>query len=87
LAALQTATLNPAKFFGLTDSLGTVEQGKVADLVVLGADPLADIENTNRIDAVIMRGSLMDRQKLDEILDKVAFRVREENRKEGVTQP
>ena len=54
LAALQTATLNPAKFFGLTDSLGTVEQGKVADLVVLGADPLADIGNTNRIDAVIM---------------------------------
>jgi imidazolonepropionase-like amidohydrolase len=87
LAALQTATLNPAKFFGLTDSLGTVEQGKVADLVVLGADPLADIGNTNRIDAVIMRGSLMDRHELDQILDKVALRVREENQKEGVTQP
>ena len=87
LAALQTATLNPAKFFGLTDSLGTVEQGKVADLVVLGADPLADIGNTNRIDAVIMRGSLMDRHELDQILDKVALLVREENKKEGVTQP
>jgi hypothetical protein len=87
LAALQTATLNPAKFFGLTDSLGTVEQGKVADLVVLGADPLADIGNTNRIDAVIMRGSLKDRHELDQILDKVALRVREENQKEGVTQP
>jgi imidazolonepropionase-like amidohydrolase len=87
MAALQTATLNPAKFFGLTDSLGTVEQGKVADLIVLGADPLADIKNTNRIDAVILRGSLMDRRELDEILDKVALRVREENQKEGVTQP
>jgi hypothetical protein len=87
LAALQTATLNPATFFGLTDSLGTVEQGKVADLIVLGADPLTDIENTNRIDAVIMRGSLLDRHELDQILDKVALRVREENSKEGVTQP
>jgi len=87
LAALQTATLNPAKFFGLTDSLGTVEQGKVADLIVLSADPLADIGNTNRIDAVIVRGSLMDRHELDQMLDKVALRVREENKKEGVTQP
>ncbi|HSE66613.1 MAG TPA: amidohydrolase family protein [Gemmatimonadales bacterium] len=87
LAALQTATLNPARFFGLTDSLGTVEQGKVADLIVLGADPLADIKNTNRIDAVIMRGSFIDRQELDRILDKVALRVREENKKKGVTQP
>ena len=87
LAALQTATLNPAKFFGLTDSLGTVEQGKVADLIVLGADPLADIGNTNRIDAVIIRGALKDRHELDQMLDKVALRVREENKKEGVTQP
>jgi imidazolonepropionase-like amidohydrolase len=87
LAALQTATLNPATFFGLTDSLGTVEQGKVADLIVLGADPLADIGNTNRIDAVIMRGSLMNRHELDQMLDKVALLVREENEKEGVTPP
>jgi hypothetical protein len=87
LAALQTATLNPAKFFGFTDSLGTVEKGKVADLVVLGADPLINIQNTNRIDAVITRGRFLDRQYLDRLLDSVALRVREENSKEGVTQP
>src|SRR4029434_9604337 len=45
LAALQTATINPARFFGFTDSLGTAETGKVADLVVLAADHLTDIRN------------------------------------------
>jgi imidazolonepropionase-like amidohydrolase len=87
LAALQTATLNPASFLGLTDSLGTVEPGKVADLVVLDADPLADIRNVNRINAVIIGGRLLDRRHLDVMLDKVAVQVRDWNGKGGVTQP
>lgn len=60
LEALRTATLNPAEFLGALDSLGTVAQGKVADLVLLDADPLADIRNTRRISAVIANGRLFD---------------------------
>jgi len=60
LAALQAATLAPARFLGMTDRLGTVEVGKLADLVLLDADPLADIRNTTRIAAVVMNGRLID---------------------------
>jgi imidazolonepropionase-like amidohydrolase len=60
LAALQAATIEPARFLHATDTLGTVEPGKVADLVVLDADPLADIHNTQRISAIVVRGQLVD---------------------------
>jgi len=60
LEALRTATYNPADYFGALDSLGTVAQGKVADLVLLDADPLVDIRNTRRISAVIANGRLFD---------------------------
>ena len=60
LAALQAATIEPARFLHATDSLGTLEPGKVADLVILDADPLADIHNTQRINAVVVRGQLVD---------------------------
>ena len=56
--ALRTATLNPARFLGGTDSLGTIEPGKIADLVLLAADPLADIHNTRSIVAVIRAGKV-----------------------------
>jgi imidazolonepropionase-like amidohydrolase len=49
LEALQTATLNPARFLGKSDDLGTVEKGKLADLVILDANPLEDIHNTTKI--------------------------------------
>ena len=87
LAALQTATLNPAKFFGFTDSLGTAETGKVADLVVLAADPLADIRNTERIDAVIVKGRFINRAELDQLFTRVAIHVRDVNNPELVTRP
>lgn len=58
--ALVAATLEPAKFMGLQDSLGTIAAGKLADLVLLDADPLADIRNTRRIRAVIANGRLLD---------------------------
>ncbi len=67
MEALQAATIEPARFLHATDSLGTLEAGKVADLVILDADPLADIHNIQRINAVIVRGQLVDsaaRQKL-----------------------
>lgn len=67
--ALRTATLNPARFFGQESKRGTVSEGKVADLVVLDADPLVDIANTTKIDAVVLRGKLYDRAALDKLLE------------------
>jgi len=66
--ALRSATLNPAKFFGLDKTLGTIEQGKIADLVLLNANPLEDIRNTQRINAVIANGRFFDRKALDKML-------------------
>ena len=68
LEALQTATLNPAKMLRGTDSLGTVAAGKLADLVLLDADPLADITNTTTIRAVVANGRYFDRAVLDSLL-------------------
>jgi imidazolonepropionase-like amidohydrolase len=59
LAALQAATTNPVDFLGLGDSLGVIAPGKVADLVLLGADPLRDIRNTRRIVAVVHNGVIV----------------------------
>jgi imidazolonepropionase-like amidohydrolase len=59
MEALQTATRNPAKFLNKLDSLGTIEHGKIADLVLLDANPLEDIRNTTKIYAVIFGGKLI----------------------------
>ncbi len=71
LESLQAATLNPARFLGREDDYGTVEKGKVADLVLLDANPLDDIANTKRIDAVFYRGQLFSRTALDDMLAEV----------------
>jgi len=68
LDALRAATLEPARFLGLADSLGTVAAGKAADLVVLDADPLADIRNVSRIHAVLLDGRLIDAAERERIL-------------------
>jgi imidazolonepropionase-like amidohydrolase len=60
LEALRTATLNPARYLGATDSLGTVAPGHLADLVLLEGDPLLDIANTRRIAAVVADGRVYD---------------------------
>ena len=70
LQALQAATKRPAEFLGKLQTQGTIEQGKIADLLLLDANPLADIHNTQRISAVILRGKLLDRKALDELLGK-----------------
>lgn len=70
--ALQAATLNPARYLGLSAELGTVENGKVADLVLLEGDPLNDIRNTQRIRAVIVDGDLFERAALDRLLRNAA---------------
>jgi imidazolonepropionase-like amidohydrolase len=58
--ALRSATVEPARAFGLSADLGSVQPGKIADLVVLDADPLSDIRNTRHIQAVIIGGRWLD---------------------------
>jgi imidazolonepropionase-like amidohydrolase len=70
MQALQAATKLPAEFLGKLQTQGTVEQGKFADLVLLDSNPLEDIHNTQKIRAVILRGKLLDRNVLDEVLSK-----------------
>jgi imidazolonepropionase-like amidohydrolase len=71
IEALQTATRNPARFLGQEVYRGTVEKNKIADLILLDANPLADIRNTTKIRAVVFNGRLFDRTKLDEMLSKI----------------
>jgi len=52
----------------LDQTLGTIESGKIAELVLIDADPLADIRNTQRINAVISNGRLLDRKALNKML-------------------
>jgi len=68
MEVLQTATLNPAKFLGMEDRLGTIEKGKFADLVLLNANPLEDIRNTQKIEAVVVNGRYLSRSDLDKML-------------------
>lgn len=68
MEALQTATRNPATYLGLTDIVGTVEMGKKADLVLLDANPLENISNTKKINAVIVNGKVIPRVSLDRML-------------------
>ena len=68
LEALQAATLNPARVLGLAESLGSIEPGKLADLVLLDANPLEDIRNTQKIRAVVADGRLYRRADLDRLL-------------------
>jgi imidazolonepropionase-like amidohydrolase len=68
LQALQTATINPARFLGREDTQGTVEVGKRADLILLAANPLADIRNVAQIEDVVVRGKLVTKAAIDRIL-------------------
>lgn len=67
LLVLQAATINPARVLGLDDELGSVETGKVADLVLLDSNPLENIRNTRSIRAVVSDGRLFRSNDLDRI--------------------
>src|SRR5262249_18014389 len=72
MAALQTATLNPARYLGQSKDFGTVEKGKIADVVLLEADPLVNIRNTQRIAAVVTGGKYFSQETLERLRDNVA---------------
>jgi imidazolonepropionase-like amidohydrolase len=79
MEALQTATSNPAKFLELENTLGSVEPGKIADLVLLSQSPLKDIRNTRTISMVVANGRIFDRAALDQILTTVELAAKRPN--------
>ena len=64
LEALRSATLRPAEFFGLASEMGTVEEGRLADLVLLSQNPLDDISNTRSVEGVVSKGVFLSRDAL-----------------------
>jgi imidazolonepropionase-like amidohydrolase len=68
LEALQSATINPAECLGITDSIGTVEKGKIADLLLLNNNPLENVANLSKIHAVILNGKFLSRETLNAML-------------------
>jgi cytosine/adenosine deaminase-related metal-dependent hydrolase len=64
---LRAATLNGAKTLGLVDQLGSLEVGKLADLIVLDANPLDDIHNTNTVRYTMVNGRLYDSLSMNEV--------------------
>jgi imidazolonepropionase-like amidohydrolase len=75
LEALRTATRAPAEFLSLSDRLGRVEKGMLADLVLLDQNPLEDIANTRTIRAVVAGGRYFSREDLDALLRGVEARA------------
>jgi imidazolonepropionase-like amidohydrolase len=71
--ALLTGTVNPARYFGFADNAGTVEVGKVADLLLLDANPLSDISNSRRVHGVMLRGQWVSQQEIAETLARLEF--------------
>lgn len=67
MEAIVSATRAPAELLAASDSLGTIEPGKVADLVLLSADPIADIRNTRRLSAVVLGGRYLGVERIDEL--------------------
>ena len=83
-SALRASVINGPAFFSLQKDFGSVSKGKVADLLILDADPLKDITATQRIHAVIRKGSYSDRKMIDESLEELARWVMEKETRERV---
>ncbi len=68
MEALEAATVRPAEFFGLQGEMGAVEEGRLADLVLLRENPLNDISNTRTVEAVVSKGDHLSREDLDALV-------------------
>ena len=77
--ALQAATKNPAYFFNMQNELGTIETGKIADLVLLTANPLENISNTKKISSVILNGKLLNELDLELLKETTKEQIQKEN--------
>ena len=71
LEALQTATINPARFFGKLSDYGSVQAGRVADLVILRANPLEDIANTRAIGGVVSDGKYWSQSEIEGLREQI----------------
>ena len=78
IEALQAATINAARALRKQNERGSLEAGKIADMVILNADPLSDINNTTRIDAVVLSGRYYSRKDLDAILATIEREAKDE---------
>ena len=74
--SLKTATTNAANYLNLSDSLGVIEKGKLADLVLLDANPLENISNTKKIAGVVTNGRYLSREDLQKMLSGVEDRAK-----------
>ncbi len=69
IEAIESATILPAMYFNVQDSIGTIDENMIADLVLLDANPLSDITNTRKISAVVRNGTYYNRKALDSLLN------------------
>lgn len=87
MEALQAATRNPAKYLGLLDRSGTVEKDRLADLVLLDANPLVEISNTQKIAAVMLAGKLITKPELDQLLSEAQAEANSADRSASIRKP
>ena len=75
LEALKTATINPAKTFGMDHQLGSLEAGKLADLIVIDGNPLANIQDSDKVTMTMVNGRLFDAASMNELNGKQMKRL------------
>jgi len=68
IEALRASTMNGAEYLGMGDDLGSLEAGKLADLVILGKNPLDGIENSDSVEMVMINGRLYDAPTMNEVI-------------------
>ncbi len=67
MQALSAATINPATYLAMNGDLGSIEAGKLADLVILDANPLDDIRNSDKVSHVVLNGRVYESGTLQEV--------------------